>query len=188
MKGKAIIFSAPSGAGKTTIVNHLVGLDLGLEFSISACSRPPRRNEVHGKDYYFMSVSEFSQRIAQEEFLEWEEVYKDHYYGTLKSELERIWNMGKHVIFDVDVVGGINLKKTFGVNALAVFVQAPSMTVLEQRLRERSTDPEEIIRTRIAKAKSEIQYADQFDVILINDSLDEALTRVKEVLAVFLSP
>ncbi len=127
MKGKAIIFSAPSGAGKTTIVKHLLQLDLGLEFSISACSRPPRAQEVDGQDYYFMSVEDFRKHIKQDEFLEWEEVYHDHYYGTLKTELDRIWNRQKHVVFDVDVVGGLNLKRYFGRKALAVFVQPPSM-------------------------------------------------------------
>ena len=135
MKGKAIIFSAPSGAGKTTIVKHLLQLDLGLEFSISACSRPPRPQEVDGRDYYFMSVEDFRKHIKQDDFLEWEEVYRDHYYGTMKTELDRIWNRQKHVVFDVDVVGGLNLKRYLGRNALAVFVQPPSMQELEKRLR-----------------------------------------------------
>ncbi len=134
MKGKAIIFSAPSGAGKTTIVKHLLALDMGLEFSISACSRPPRGKEVDGRDYYFMSADRFREHIEHNDFLEWEEVYSDHYYGTLKSEIDRIWSRQKHVIFDVDVVGGLNLKKYFGPNALAVFVQPPSIEELEKRL------------------------------------------------------
>ena len=145
MKGKVIIFSAPSGAGKTTIVKHLLQLDLGLEFSISACSRPPRAQEVDGQDYYFMSVEDFRKHIKQDEFLEWEEVYLDHYYGTLKTELDRIWNRQKHVVFDVDVVGGLNLKRYFGRKALAVFVQPPSMQELEKRLRDRSTDADDKI-------------------------------------------
>lgn len=187
MKGKAIIFSAPSGSGKTTIVKHLLQQKMKLEFSVSACSRQPRKNEVNGKDYYFLSVEEFKAGIEKGDFIEWEEVYKDHYYGTLKSELERIWNAGKSVIFDVDVVGGINLKNAFGNDALAVFVQPPSIEVLEQRLRDRSTDPKEKIRDRIAKASQEMKYADQFDVIIINNMLDDALAETEKVVSQFLS-
>lgn len=187
MKGKAIIFSAPSGSGKTTIIKHLLQQELNLEFSVSACSREPRENEVNGKDYYFLSVEEFKAGIEKGDFIEWEEVYKDHYYGTLKSELQRIWNAGKSVLFDVDVVGGINLKNTFRNDALAVFVQPPSMEVLEQRLRDRSTDTEEKIRDRVAKASSEIDYAEQFDVIIINDRLDDALAKTEKVVSEFLS-
>ena len=160
---------------------------MNLEFSVSACSRQPRENELHGKDYYFLSVEEFKAGIEKGDFIEWEEVYKDHYYGTLKSEMERIWNAGKSVIFDVDVVGGINLKNTFRNDALAVFVQPPSMEVLEQRLRDRSTDTEEKIRDRIAKASTEMNYAKQFDVIIINDRLDEALAKAEKVVSQFLS-
>lgn len=186
MKGKAIIFSAPSGSGKTTIVKHLLQLNLNLEFSVSACSRQSRENEIHAKDYYFLSVEEFKAGIERQEFIEWEEVYKDHYYGTLKSELERIWNKGKQVIFDVDVVGGINLKKAFGNDAMAIFVQPPSIEVLEQRLRVRSTDTREKIRDRVAKAASEMEYAGQFDVIIVNDKLDDALARAEKVVTEFL--
>jgi guanylate kinase len=187
MKGKSIIFSAPSGSGKTTIVRHLLQLDLNLEFSVSACSRKPRKNEVDGRDYYFMSVEEFRAGIERDEFVEWEEVYKDQYYGTLKSELERIWNVGKHAVFDVDVVGGKDLKQIFGNDALAVFVKLPSLEVLEQRLRARSTDPEEKIRARLSKAASEMEYAGLFDVILINDRLEDALAEAEKVVRDFLS-
>ena len=186
MIGKAIIFSAPSGAGKTTIVKHLLQLDLGLEFSISACSRPPRPREVDGRDYYFMSVADFRKHIEQDDFLEWEEVYRDHYYGTLKSELDRIWSRQKHVVFDVDVVGGLNLKEYFGQNALAVFVQPPSMQELERRLRDRSTDTDDKIRDRIEKASDEIKYAGQFDVVLVNDKLEDTLLRGEDIVRDFL--
>jgi guanylate kinase len=187
MKGKAIIFSAPSGSGKTTIVRHLLQHIPRLEFSVSACSRPPRENEVNGRDYYFLSVEEFRKGIENNEFLEWEEVYPDHFYGTLKKELERIWAEGKHVIFDVDVVGGINLKETFGKHAKAIFVQAPSLEVLGKRLKERSTDPDVKIRERLNKAAEEMEYAGKFDVIIINDNLEEALNKAESVVSEFLS-
>jgi len=187
MKGKAIIFSAPSGAGKTTIVKHLLQLDMGLEFSISACSRPARENEADGRDYYFMSVPEFKAHIKADEFLEWEEVYKDHFYGTLKSELDRIWSRHKHAVFDVDVVGGLNLKKVFGQNALAVFVRPPSLTALEKRLRDRSTDKDEKIRDRMAKAGAEMEYANLFDVVLVNDNLADTLVYAAGIVREFLN-
>jgi guanylate kinase len=186
MKGKAIIFSAPSGAGKTTIVKHLLQLDLGLEFSISACSRPPRAQEVDGQDYYFMSVEDFRKHIKQDDFLEWEEVYRDHYYGTMKTELDRIWNRQKHVVFDVDVVGGLNLKRYFGRKALAVFVQPPSMQELEKRLRDRSTDANDKILDRMEKAGDEIKSSKQFDVILVNNNLEETLLRGEDIVRDFL--
>lgn len=186
MKGKSIIFSAPSGAGKTTIVKHLLQLDIGLEFSISACSRQPRQHEADGRDYYFMTVAEFRRHIGQDDFLEWEEVYPDHYYGTLKSELDRIWSKQKHVVFDVDVVGGLNLKRYFGQNALAVFVQPPSMQELEKRLRDRSTDADDKIRDRLEKAGGELKYAGQFDVILVNDRLEDTLLKGEEIVRNFL--
>ena len=187
MTGKSIIFSAPSGSGKTTIVKHLLQKGLKLEFSVSACSRNPRENEIHGRDYYFLSVEEFRSRIENNEFVEWEEVYRDHFYGTLKSELERIWEAGNHVVFDVDVVGGINLKKIFGDDAFAVFVKPPSLEVLEQRLRDRSTDTEEKIKARLDKASEEMEYADRFDVVLVNDSLDDVLVNAEKVVSEFLS-
>jgi guanylate kinase len=186
MTGKAIIFSAPSGAGKTTIVKHLLELDMGLEFSISACSRLPREQEVDGHDYYFISVADFRKHIEQDDFLEWEEVYLGHYYGTLKSELDRIWSRQKHVVFDVDVVGGMNLKEYFGQNALAVFVQPPSMQELEKRLRDRSTDTENKIRERMVKAASEMEYSARFDVILVNDHLADTLLRGRKIVQDFL--
>jgi guanylate kinase len=186
MKGKAIIFSAPSGAGKTTIVKHLLELDMGLAFSVSACSRPPRPDEVDGRDYYFMSADDFRKHIEQGDFLEWEEVYPEHYYGTLKSELERIWSMQWHVVFDVDVAGGLNLKRYFGQNALAVFVRAPSLKELEKRLRQRSTDTDDRIRDRMAKAANEMEFAGQFDVILVNDHLADTLVKAQKIVKDFL--
>jgi guanylate kinase len=187
-QGKAIIFSAPSGAGKTTIVHHLLGNEaLRLSFSVSATSRPKRGHEQDGKDYYFLSSEDFLIRAKAGEFVEWEEVYKDQYYGTMKSEIERIWAEGKNVIFDVDVVGGLNLKKIFGDRALAIFVQPPSIEVLSFRLRNRSTETPEKIAMRIEKAKHEMAFAPKFDMILVNDKLPEALAqaelRVQEFIA-----
>lgn len=177
--GKCVIFSAPSGAGKTTIVHHLINERIGVEFSVSACSRAPRPNEIDGVDYHFLGAEGFKQKIAQDAFVEWEEVYKDNFYGTLKSEVERIWARGKAVIFDVDVIGGLHLKQIFGDDALAIFVQAPSFEILEQRLRGRSTETEEKIQTRLAKAAKESSFAKDFDIILINDSLPEACKKAK---------
>ena len=187
-QGKAIIFSAPSGAGKTTIVHHLLGNEaLRLSFSVSATSRPKRGHEQDGKDYYFLSSEDFLIRAKAGEFVEWEEVYKDQYYGTMKSEIERIWAEGKNVIFDLDVVGGLNLKKIFGDRALAIFVQPPSIEVLNFRLRNRSTETPEKIAMRIEKAKHEMAFAPKFDMILVNDKLPEALAqaelRVQEFIA-----
>jgi guanylate kinase len=176
MNPKVLIFSAPSGAGKTTIVRHLLGIEeFNLSFSVSACSRNKRENEIHGKDYYFLSVEEFQSKIKNDEFLEWEEVYENNYYGSLKSEVDRLCSMGKNVVFDVDVKGGINIKNFYGVNALSVFVMPPDINELEKRLVNRCTDKPEAIKMRVEKAKSELDYADQFDIILINDSLDTAL-------------
>jgi guanylate kinase len=174
-QGKAIIFSAPSGAGKTTLVHHLLEQpELKLSFSISATTRQQRGYEVDGKDYYFLEPSEFLARAKRGDFLEWEEVYTDQYYGTLKSEMERIWALGLHVIFDVDVIGGLNLKKIFGERALAVFVEPPSIESLQFRLRHRSTETPEKIAMRIAKAQSEMAFASKFDVIIVNDILEDA--------------
>ena len=185
-KGKVIIFSAPSGAGKTTLVKHLLKQDLNLSFSVSACSREKRANEENGKDYYFMTKNQFRDRIKKEEFLEWEEVYDGNFYGTLKAEIERIWSVGRHVIFDVDVVGGMNLKKYFGDNALAIYVEAPSIAVLEKRLRSRETETEETIAKRIGKAVDEIKYKKDFDTVIVNDDLniakEEALNIVNSYL------
>lgn len=184
--GKAIIVSAPSGAGKTTIVHHLLHGPHNLAFSVSACSRKQRANEIDGKDYYFLSVDDFRQRIRENAFVEWEEVYEDHYYGTLKSEVERIWQSGRHVIFDVDVVGGRNLKSAFGDRALSIFVQPPSEAVLEERLRSRASESEEMIRRRLDKAREELEQARHFDVVLVNDKLSEALTAADQIVGKFL--
>ena len=186
-KGKCIIFSAPSGAGKTTIVHYLLKESLGLEFSVSACSREPRKNEINGKDYYFLGLEGFKGQIDKEAFIEWEEVYTNNFYGTLKSEIERIWANGKSVIFDVDVIGGLNLKRIFGEQALSVFVKPPSYEVLEKRLRNRSTETEDKIQQRMKKANDEFAYAPEFDIILINDNLDEACNKAKEMVSEFLS-
>lgn len=187
MKGKLVIFSAPSGAGKTTIVKHLLQKDFGLEFSVSATSRQPRPGEIYGKDYYFLSTEEFREKIESGEFLEWEEVYEGVFYGTLKSEVERIRDAGKHVIFDVDVVGGLNIKKYYGNEALAVFVKPPSVEELKNRLKNRSTESEEKINMRIAKAEKEMEFADKFDVIILNKELQIALMEAEKVVGEFLS-
>ena len=185
-KGKCVIFSAPSGAGKTTIVHYLLKQNLGLEFSISACSREPRSNEVNGRDYHFLGLEGFKNKIEQEAFVEWEEVYTDNFYGTLKSEIERIWSHGKTVIFDVDVIGGLNIKRIFGEQALAIFVQPPSYDELEVRLRKRSTETEEKIQQRMYKAKTELSYAPEFDVILVNDHLDSACHKAQNLILEFI--
>jgi len=184
-KGKLIIFSAPSGAGKTTIVKHLLKQDFGLEFSISATSRDPRHTETNGIDYYFLSPDEFQQKVAADEFLEWEEVYKGTCYGTLKSEVERIRNKGNHVIFDVDVVGGLNIKKYYGDEALAVFVQPPSIEELRNRLVGRSTDSDEVIEKRVAKAEYELTFAPKFDVILVSQELQVTLANAEKLVTDF---
>ena len=184
-KGKLIVFSAPSGSGKTTIVRHLLGKeDLNLEFSISAATREARGEEVNGKDYYFMSLSDFKTHIKNEDFVEWEEVYRDNFYGTLKSEVERIWAKGKNVIFDIDVAGGLRIKHKFPDETLAVFVKPPSVDELKRRLKERSTESEDKINMRIAKASVELATAPQFDVVIknydLNIALEEAHQLVKE--------
>ncbi|PHR42620.1 MAG: guanylate kinase [Fluviicola sp.] len=185
-KGKCVIFSAPSGAGKTTIVHGLLGRMDNLAFSISACSRAPRPNEVDGKDYYFLSVEDFKNRIDSGDFIEWEEVYKDHFYGTLKSEVERLWELNKTVVFDVDVFGGINLKSYFGENALSFFIQPPSIDTLEQRLRNRKTESEDKIQTRLKKASEELKMSDRFDRIVVNDNLDLTIDEVEEYVKEYL--
>jgi len=185
-KGKLIIFSAPSGSGKTTIVRHLLTCPFDFKFSISATTREPRDGEIDGKDYYFLSVDEFKAKLAADEFLEWEEVYTDSYYGTLKSEVERIREKGQHVLFDVDVVGGTNIKKFYGDEALAVFVKPPSIEVLEKRLIQRSTDSPEVIAQRVTKAKHELTYTKYFDYILVNDDLQTALNEAEETVRAFL--
>ena len=187
MTGKVIIFSAPSGAGKSTIVNHLLGRDLGLEFSVSATCRLPRGKEVHGKEYYFFSVEEFRERIAAGEFLEYEEVYPGCFYGTLLSEVERIWNNGHVILFDVDVMGGIHLKRIFGDDACSIFIMPPSVEELRRRLEGRGTDAPEVIEKRVAKAAFEIEQAPAFDHTVVNDDLAEAVERTCEVLNEFLA-
>jgi len=185
--GKCVIFSAPSGAGKTTIVRELLQRNLDLEFSISAATRELRGKEVDGVDYYFLSVEEFKNKIEQEAFIEWEEVYKDHFYGTLRSEIDRIWQKGKHVIFDVDVVGGLNLKKYFGNDAISIFIMPPSLKALEERLVGRNTDSEERIKSRLAKAKTELITADQFDYVVLNDELEKAVEGAYFIVKKFLA-
>lgn len=184
--GKLVIFSAPSGAGKSTIVNYLLSQDLNLQFSISATSRPPRGTEKHGVEYYFHSPEEFREKIANGEFLEYEEVYTDKFYGTLKAEVERIMSGGGNVIFDVDVVGGCNIKKYYGDKALSVFIEPPSINELRCRLEKRGTDSPEVIESRIAKAEYEMTFAPQFDVVIHNDNLEEAKAKALNVVTDFL--
>jgi guanylate kinase len=188
MKGKLLVFSAPSGSGKTTIVRYLLERkELHLDFSISATSRPKRGDEVDGKDYYFLSSEEFQRKIEEDAFVEYEEVYKDNYYGTLKSELERIWALGKHVIFDIDVVGGLNIKRQYPDQTLAVFVSPPSVEELERRLRFRQTESEEKIQMRLAKAEREIAASGEFDVILKNYDLENAKVDAYKIVSGYLS-
>lgn len=185
-KGKLLVFSAPSGSGKTTIVRHLLGLDyLNLEFSVSATSRENRGKEVDGEDYYFISLKDFKNKIRNDEFLEWEEVYRDCFYGTLKTEVERIWTKGKHVIFDIDVVGGLRIKKKFPNETLAVFVKPPSVDELKKRLKKRKTESEDKINMRVAKASLELATAPQFDQIIKNINLEDALREAEDLVANF---
>ena len=185
-KGKLIVFSAPSGSGKTTIVRHLLAIDyLNLEFSISATSREKRGEEKEGKDYYYLSTKEFKNKIKNDEFLEWEEVYRDNFYGTLKSEIERIWALGKHVIFDIDVVGGLRIKKKYPKETLAVFVKPPSVDELKIRLKKRKTENDDKINMRIAKASIELATAPQFDKVIKNHDLDVALKEAEGLVADF---
>ncbi|MFT5183326.1 MAG: guanylate kinase [Flavobacteriales bacterium] len=184
--GKTVIFSAPSGAGKTTIVHHLLHRKLGLEFSISATTRERRNIERDGKDYHYMSVDQFKAAIENEEFLEWEEVYTDQFYGTLSREIDRIWADGNHVIFDVDVEGGVSLKRHFGDKALAIFVMPPSIETLRERLNSRDTETKESIARRLGKAEEEMTYADKFDVVLLNDNLHEAINTADSMVREFL--
>ena len=186
-QGKLIVFSAPSGSGKTTIVHHLLEQkELNLGFSVSATSRPRRAQEEHGRDYYFLSNEAFEKHIKNNDFLEWEEVYKDNYYGTLQAEVERIWKEGRAVIFDIDVVGGLRIKNKYPENTLAIFVQPPSLEVMEQRLRNRKTESEEKILERLNKAEKELKFATAFDVILINDDLETAKKEAIRLVETFL--
>jgi len=183
---KLIIFSAPSGSGKSTIINYLLTQNLGLEFSISATSRPPRGTEQNGVEYYFLAPDEFRAKIAANEFLEYEEVYQDRYYGTLKSEVDRIAAKGHVAVSDLDVVGGVNVKEIYGSNALAIFIQPPSVDELRKRLEDRKTDSPEVIAERVAKAEWEMSFAPKFDVVIVNDDLEKAKTEALKVIQGFL--
>ncbi|MBP3440058.1 MAG: guanylate kinase [Tidjanibacter sp.] len=185
--GKLIIFSAPSGSGKTTIVRRLMTLVEGLEFSVSATSRQPRGTEQNGKDYYFLSGEEFDRKVSEDAFVEWEEVYAGTKYGTLRSELERIWAEGHTILFDVDVKGGVRLKDIFGSDALSIFVMPPSIEELRNRLVGRATDSPEKIEQRIAKADEELGYAEKFDLVVVNDDLEEAVGKVREAVVGFIA-
>ena len=185
-QGKAIIISAPSGAGKTTLVNKLLEAKLPLLFSISACSRNPRDGEENNKDYYFLSIEEFQQKINTQEFIEWEEVYKGNFYGTLKKEIERIWKKKKHVVFDVDVIGGVSLKEYFNEDALCIFIKPPNLEVLAQRLKKRNSDDKESIKKRIEKSFEEMKSMDKFDKIIVNDKLSTSSKDIIETVEKFL--
>ncbi|WP_074405678.1 MULTISPECIES: guanylate kinase [Aquimarina] len=186
-QGKLIVLSAPSGSGKTTLVKYLLNQEeLNLGFSISAASRQPRGGEVHGKDYYFLSLREFKDKIKAEEFLEWEEVYRDNFYGTLKTEIQRLWDNGKHVIFDIDVVGGLDIKSIYPDRTLAIFVKPPSIEELKIRLKKRKTESEDKINMRVAKASTEMATAPQFDAIITNDDLEKAKNEVYQLVKKFL--
>ena len=188
MSNKVIIYSAPSGAGKSTVVNHLLGIHPELEFSISATSRAPRGQEQHGVEYYFFSAEEFRQMIAEDKFVEYEEVYAGSFYGTLRSEVERIWAKGNVIIFDIDVQGGVNLKRIFGDQAFSIFIQAPSVEILRERLIGRGTDTPEAIEKRVAKAASEMEFAaGKFDYTLVNDDLQTALAEAERIVDEFLN-
>jgi guanylate kinase len=186
-EGKLIIFSAPSGAGKTTLVKHLLNCGLNFGFSISATTRKPRGEEINGREYYFLSKEEFKAKIDNNEFLEWEEVYPGSFYGTLKSEVERICNKGENIVFDVDVAGGYHIKRLYGDNALAVFVQPPSIEELKRRLISRSTESPDIIQSRVEKAEHEMTYSGFFDVIIVNDKLEVALKEAENLVRAFLN-
>jgi len=184
--GKLIVISAPSGAGKTSIVHFLLGKTNALSFSVSACSRARRDNETDGIDYHFLTVDEFQKEIKEDSFLEWEEVYKNQYYGTLKSEVERIWKEGKTVIFDVDVVGGLNIKKQYQKECLSIFIMPPSLAVLEERLQKRGSESKESLQKRVAKAKEEIAKRMEFDQVILNDDFEVACMETMEVIQKFI--
>jgi len=186
-KGKLIIFSAPSGSGKTTIVKQILKTDIPFQFSVSATSRPPRDNEIDGRDYYFLTPKTFREKIENHEFLEWEEVYEDQYYGTLKSEVERIRENNHHVLFDIDVVGGLNIKKQFGNEALSIFVMPPHIKELEKRLKIRGTENEESLSKRLAKSEHEMTFAPEFDKVIINDELQKAVEETHKIIKEFLN-
>jgi len=187
VKGKLIIFSAPSGSGKTTIVRHLLNkYSSQLAFSVSACTRSRREYEIDGKDYYFLSIEDFRQRIASQQFAEWEEVYAGNYYGTLKSEIQRLWDEGKHVVFDVDVKGGLKLKEAYDKNALAVFVKVSSEEEIQRRLGGRGTETEKTLATRLAKVRYEQSFEHEFDTVIVNDDLEEALKKAEDLIQEFI--
>lgn len=186
-RGKLIIFSAPSGSGKSTIINYLLTQQLNLAFSISATSRPPRGTEQHGVEYFFLTPEEFRQRIDNDEFLEYEEVYPNRFYGTLKAQVETQLSAGQNVVFDVDVVGGCNIKKFYGDRALSVFIQPPSVEALRNRLIGRGTDAPEVIESRVAKAEYELGFAGKFDVVVVNDDLEQAKAETLQVIRTFLA-
>jgi len=186
MDGKLVTFSGPSGCGKTSIIKYLLEKGLNLEFSVSATSRPKRGDEVEGKDYYFISADEFRRRAANNEFIEWEEVYAGMFYGTLRSEIDRIHANGQHVVFDLDVLGGLNIKKQFSENTLAIFVMPPSVDELEKRLKGRGTESPEAIAKRVAKAEKEMSFHPQFDFVIVNDNLDDARKKAYERIFAFL--
>lgn len=179
---KLIVFTAPSGAGKTTIVRHLLAKYEALAFSVSATTRAARSHEVHQKDYYFLSLEEWNQKIEEGDFLEWEEVYTEQYYGTLKSEIERLWSLGKHVVFDIDVKGATNIKKVYGDKAVTIFVKPPSPEILFSRLRNRKTEDEASLKKRIARAAEELTYEETFDVVLLNDDLEVCLQNAEQII------
>ena len=185
-QGKAIIISAPSGAGKTTLVNKLLDAKLPLLFSISACSRAPRKGEEDKKDYYFLSIEEFKEKIKAQDFIEWEEVYEGNFYGTLKKEIERIWKEKKHVVFDVDVIGGISLKDYFMENSISIFIKPPSMEVLSKRLKKRNTEDRKSIKNRLEKSFEEMKSIDKFDKIIVNDELNISTKNIIETVEKFL--
>lgn len=185
--GKLIIVSAPSGAGKTTLVKHLLENLDSIEFSVSCATRNPRPNEIHGEDYYFISAEEFKQKIDNQEFAEFEEVYAGSFYGTLKSEIQRIWDKGKSVIFDIDVIGGINLKKIYPENSLSIFIMPPSVEELENRLRNRNTESEEKLQMRVKKAEHELLLAPQFDTVLVNENLENSKQEILDVVMSFIA-
>ena len=185
-QGKAVIISAPSGAGKTTLVNKLLKAKLPLLFSISACSRAPREGEEDKKDYYFLSIEEFKEKIKAQDFIEWEEVYQGNFYGTLKKEIERIWKEKKHVVFDVDVIGGISLKEYFKENSISIFIKPPSMEILSERLKKRNTEDRKSIKNRLEKSFEEMKSIDKFDKIIVNDELNISTKNIIETVEKFL--
>lgn len=187
MSGKLIIITAPSGAGKTTIVKYLLETISSLSFSVSATTRPPRENESDGRDYYFISESEFKEHIANNHFLEWEEVYPGRFYGTLQSEVERLWNMGKHVVFDIDVMGAIHLQEKFPDNSITIFIAPPSLEILRQRLAARKTETQHTLSTRLQRAEMELSKKNLFDKVIVNDDLVLACRQAKEVVQEFLN-